>query len=259
MTPWVLRLIVANVAIYFLQVSGTLSFDRFVFVPQLVLVQPWSIVTYMFLHGGGSHLFFNMLGLFFFGSRVEMRLGGDRFLWLYFISGIAGALLSFVLSPGAAIIGASGGVYGIMMAFAMFWPREPIYIWGVVPIEVRWLVVIYTAFSVLGGVGATGDNVAHFAHLGGFVGAFLYLSWVKKRAGISSFRQKVNKPTVEAKRVVTLSRDQLKLDGVHALTREEVDRILDKISSHGIQSLTPEEMRFLSNFAPPDDRRPSVS
>jgi len=259
MSPWVLRLIVANVAIFFLQTSGAISFDRFVFVPQLVLVQPWSMVTYMFLHGGGSHLFFNMLGMFFFGTRVEMRLGGQRFLWLYFISGIAGALLSFVLSPNAAIIGASGGVYGIMMAFAMFWPREPIYIWGVVPIEARWLVIIYTGFSVLGGVGATGDNVAHFAHLGGFVGAFLYLTWVKKRAGISSFRQKVNSPPPEAKRVVKLSRDQLNLEGLHSLTREEVDRILDKISSQGIGSLTPEEMRFLSNFAPPDDRKPTVS
>jgi membrane associated rhomboid family serine protease len=259
MSPWILRLVVANVAIFFLQSSGAINLDAFVFVPQLVLVQPWSIVTYMFLHGGGSHLFFNMLGLYFFGTRVEMRLGGQRFLWLYFISGIAGALLSFVLSPNSAIIGASGGVYGILMAFAMFWPRERIYIYGIIPIEARWLVLIYTGFSVLGGVGATGDNVAHFAHLGGFVGAFLYLTWVAKRAGISSFRQKLNKPPIEAKRVVTLSRDQLKLDGVHALTKEEVDRILDKISSDGIQSLTPEEMRFLSNFAPPDDRKPSVS
>jgi membrane associated rhomboid family serine protease len=259
MSPWVLRLIVANVAIFALQASGTLNLDKFVFVPQLVLSQPWSIVTYMFLHGGGSHLFFNMLGIFFFGTRVEMRLGPKRFLWLYFISGIGGALLSFVLSPGSAIIGASGGVYGIMMAFAMFWPREPIYIWGVVPIQARWLVMIYTAFSVLGGVGATGDNVAHFAHLGGFVGAFLYLTVVAKRAGLSSFRQKVNKPTVAAKRAVTLTKDQLNLDGVHSLTREEVDRILDKISSQGIGSLTPEEMRFLSNFAPPDDRKPTVS
>lgn len=258
MTPWILRLVVANVAIFFLQMSGAINLDAFVFVPQLVLVQPWSIVTYMFLHGGGSHLFFNMLGLYFFGTRVEMRLGGQRFLWLYFISGIAGALLSFVLSPNAAIIGASGGVYGILMAFAMFWPRERIFIYGIFPIEARWLVIIYTAMS-LWGVKAGGDGIAHFAHLGGFVGAFLYLTWVAKRAGLNSFRQKVNKPLIEPKRVVQLSRDQLKLDGVHALTREEVDRILDKISTHGIGSLTPEEMRFLSNFAPPDDRKPSVS
>jgi membrane associated rhomboid family serine protease len=259
MTPWVLRLIIANVVVFALQGSGAINLEFLVYVPQWVLSRPWSVVTYMFLHGDGSHIFWNMLALFFFGTRVEMRLGAQRFLSLYFISGVTAAALSSVLSPESALIGASGGTFGVTMAFAMFWPREPIYLFGVVPIEARWLVLGYAIYSVISGLQPTGDNIAHFAHLGGYAGAYLYLTWVAKRGGVSSFRKKVDKPPIEAKRVVKLSRDQLKLDGVHALTREEVDRILDKISSQGINTLTPEEMRFLSNFAPPDDRKPPVS
>src|SRR5437867_9890085 len=97
-----------------------------VFYPPLVLIHPWTILTYMFLHGGWAHIGFNMLALYFFGPRVEERLGSRAFTWLYFISGISGALTSFAFSPEAPIIGASAGVFGVSLAFAMFWPDTPI-------------------------------------------------------------------------------------------------------------------------------------
>lgn len=257
MTPWVTRLLIANIAMFALQ--GFLApqlINQLVFVPSLIVVRPWALVTYMFLHGGLSHLLFNMLGLFFFGSRVEARLGERRFITLYLVSGITGALASLIFTPQAAVIGASAGVFGVMLAFAMFWPRERIYIWGVLPIEARVLVIITTVLALYSGFSGRGGGVAHFAHLGGYVGAWIYLWWAARNTAQRRFKARVDAPPPQAKRVATLRKEQLNLDGVHALTREEVDRILDKISAQGMQALTVEELRFLSNFAPMDDRKP---
>jgi membrane associated rhomboid family serine protease len=261
MTPWVTRLLIANVAIFALQsFLPPMLLERLVFVPRLLIIQPWTLVTYMFLHGSLTHLLFNMLGLFFFGSRVEMRLGERRFLALYFIAGITGALASLIFTPRAAVIGASAGVFGVMLAFAMFWPREKIYIWGILPVEARILVLVTTAMALYAGFGGRGGGVAHFAHLGGYLGAWLYLWWIQRNSAAVRFRKRMNSVEPEAKRAVTLRRDQLNLEGVHALTREEVDRILDKINAEGMASLTVKELQFLSNFAPMDDRKtPPVS
>jgi membrane associated rhomboid family serine protease len=258
MTPWVTRLLVANIAMFALSYTVLPGYiaELMVFVPRAVLTRPWTLVTYMFLHGGLTHLLFNMLGLFFFGGRVEARLGERRFITLYFLSGIAGALASLVFTPRAAVIGASAGVFGVMMAFAMFWPREKIYIWGIIPVEARILVIVTTAMALYAGFGGRGGGVAHFAHLGGYVGAWLYLWFLQRNTAQRRFKARVDAVAPEVKRAVSLHRDQLNLEGVHALTREEVDRILDKINAQGMSSLTPEELRFLSNFAPMDDRKP---
>src|SRR6185436_8508546 len=101
-----------------------------------------------------------------------------------FLSGITGALASWVLESQAPIIGASGGVFGVMMAFAYFWPDAPIYIWGVFPIPAAVLVVVTTVLALFGGfIPRFGGNVAHFAHLGGYAGAFIYLKWLERAKG----------------------------------------------------------------------------
>src|SRR5687767_8066113 len=130
MTPIVRALLMANVGAFFVQNMMPALANAFVFVPRLVVIRPWSVVTYMFLHGGLMHLLFNMLALYFFGPRVEERIGSRPFAMLYFLSGLTGALVSFIFSPNAPIIGASAGVFGVMMAFAYFWPHAPIHIWG---------------------------------------------------------------------------------------------------------------------------------
>jgi hypothetical protein len=124
----------------------------------------------MFVHGGFGHILFNMLSLFFFGRRVESRLGPRRFGILYFVSGIMGALVSVFFAPYAAIIGASGAVFGVMLAFAKFWPRDQILIWGILPVEARVMVIAMTVMAVVFGFTGAQSGVAHFAHLGGFVG-----------------------------------------------------------------------------------------
>jgi membrane associated rhomboid family serine protease len=253
-TPWVQRILIATVLMFFVQSTAPAIASLLVFDPRAVLVRPWTLVTYAFLHGGIGHIFWNMIGLFFFGPRVEERLGSNRFLALYLISAVAGALLSKLLSP-AQVIGASGAVLGVLMAFARFWPRERLLIWGVLPIEARWLVMIYAALDILGGFGGMGrGGVANFAHLGGFAGALLYLLFLERRQGARRFKQAATPKVPESALGNWKNVDR---GSIHAVNREEVDRILDKINASGLASLTPQERQFLSNFVPPDDRKPA--
>jgi len=255
-TRYVRLLLFANVGLFFLQNTLSWVTGALIFVPRLVLVRPWTLVTYMFLHAGLMHLAFNMLALFFFGPRVEERLGSRSFLILYFLSGISGAILSLIMGPSAAVLGASAAVFGVMLAFAWFWPDAPILIWGIIPIPARMLVIITTVLSLWSGLGGARSGVAHFAHLGGYAGAFLYLKWLQR--GRQAFRKRATgAPPVRELKFV--QRPQIDLNNVHEVNRDEVNRILDKISAHGMSSLTNEERLFLSNFAPPDDRMPPVS
>jgi membrane associated rhomboid family serine protease len=251
MTRWVKNLLIANIGMFFVQQTMPGVTDALMFVPVFALRQPWTIVTYMFLHGGFMHILFNMLGLYFFGSRVEQRLGAQRFLWLYFLSGISGALLHMWLAPQSPIIGASAAIYGVILAFARFWPTDKIYIYGVLPLEARWLVIITIIWSIYSGLNGSGGGAADFAHLGGYVGAYLYLRWLEETKGSKRFREIAIAPASDRK----LSNwNRVNLQSVHELNRDEVNRILDKISAQGLASLTPQEKQFLSNFVPPDDR-----
>jgi hypothetical protein len=140
----------------------------------------------------------------------------------------------------------------------MFWPTQLIYIWGVIPVQARWLVAGYTVYSIFSGTTGFDAGTAHFAHLGGYVGAFVYLRFIRARGerSVKEFRKQASGSVPDDK----LGNWQ-KVDtrSVHALNRDEVNRILDKISAHGLNSLTPQEKLFLSNFVPPDDRVPPVS
>ena len=250
MTPWVGRLIAANALMYLVSQANSALFYQLLLVPALIPVRPWTLITYMFLHGGLGHILFNMLALFFFGTRVEQRVGSRHFILLYLVSGIAGALLSLFFTPRAFIVGASGAVFGVAFAFAYFWPRDRIYVWGVLPIEARWLVILTTAIALFGGFTGAQGGIAHFAHLGGYAGGWLYLWWMDRRAtaGRRAWKAKVSAPagTVDARRLETID-----LSRVHPVNRDEVNRILDKINATGLASLTSEERTFLSHFAGP--------
>jgi membrane associated rhomboid family serine protease len=256
-TPWVKRLLIANVLMFLVEQAAPAATSLLMLVPGAVLYRPWTVVTYMFLHDPRSigHILFNMLGLFFFGPRVEDRLGSNRFITLYLISGIAGALASIVLAPGSYVLGASGAVLGVLLAFARFWPREQLLIWGIVPIEARWLIIIYAALDILGGFRGIGmPGIANFAHLGGLVGALLYLFYLERRQGARRFKAAA---TPKVSDNVLGGWQKVDRNSIHAVNRDEVDRILDKINASGINSLTPQERQFLSNFVPPDDRKPA--
>lgn len=252
MTPWVTRLMLANAAMYLVTLGvGGLGGLRFlVLVPALIPTRPWTVITYMFLHAGLGHIFFNMLALFFFGPRLEERLGGTRFLRLYLIAGLSGALLSLI-TPFSAIVGASGAVFGVLYGFAHYWPRERIYIWGVLPVEARVLVTIAAALSLyLGFLG--GGGVAHFAHLGGFLGGYLYLKFSQMASPAARFKARAQAPGAGGGSGSRSDVDRWKRiqpDGLHPLNREELNRILDKISAKGVASLTAAERAFLERFS----------
>ena len=253
MTPWVRRLLVANIIVFFLQQTVAGVTNALAFVPAYTFVRPWTLVTYMFVHANLTHILFNMLALYFFGPRVEERLGETRFITLYAISGIFGAILSLIFAPFAPIVGASGAIFGVMLAFARFWPTAQIYIMGILPIEARAAVLLMAAISLWSGFRGSRTGVADFAHLGGFVGGWLYLKWLDMRQGTKRFRAKV---TTNVPRDTLSNWKHVDPKSVHEVNRDEVNRILDKISASGLGSLTPEERLFLSNFVPPDDRVP---
>ncbi len=257
MTPWVLRLLVANVAVFFLTESQAFDWRYLALIPDAILVQPWGVFTYMFVHGGFWHLAFNMIGLFFFGPRLEGHLGGRSFLSLYLLSGFGGALFSFLFARHGAVIGASGAVFGILLGFAYFWPRERIYIWGILPVEARWLVIALAAMALYSGFSGSGSGVAHFAHLGGFAAGYGYLRWRKRKylqqwtpmATPKTQLAKVARRTGEGE---SLRRwNSIRVEELHELNRSEVERLLTKAKTTGAQSLTADERGVLDRFSSP--------
>ena len=262
MTPWVRRLLVANLLVFLCQ-KTVLVDPRFQalfgFQPLLALVRPWTFVTYMFLHASLLHLAFNLLALFMFGPPVEERMGGRAFLAYYVLCGLGGAVLSLGLVQLRhidVIIGASAAVYGVMLAFAWAWPNQPIYVFPFpAPIPAKWLVTFLVAFSFVLALFSVSDGVAHLAHLGGFATGFLYLKtadWRLARAERQLRRRAEPSVLVQSAHVargadasVKRRRAASERDPVSA----EIDRVLDKISARGIDSLTPAERKFLAEMS----------
>jgi len=271
LTPWVRRLLVANLIVFLFQVTLFTSPhfpETFGFVPRFALERPWTFLTYMFLHGGPLHLAFNLLALFMFGGPVEERLGSRAFIWLYLLCGMGGAALSFLLRLlvriEVPIVGASGAIYGLMVAFAWYWPDAPIYVFPFpVPIPAKWLVTFFVAISLVLALPPFNgsDGVAHLAHLGGVAAAFLYLKAQDWRLGRAERHlRRVSEPSVLVTPAARggqgrgtarggTAPQQKPLATPDARAHAEIDRVLDKISATGIGSLTPAERKFLTEMS----------
>lgn len=154
--------------------------------PRSVLFRPWQLVTYMFMHGGFWHLFMNMYTLYIFGTVVERMIGPKKFSVLYFVSGLGAAgvhlLIMNLMRGGAApMVGASGAIYGVLIAYAMLFPNSRItLLFPPVTLNAKWMVIIFALLSLVVGITGTAEGVAHFAHLGGMLFGFLMvLAWKK--------------------------------------------------------------------------------
>lgn len=187
--------------------------------------RPYQLFTYMFLHGGFMHLFFNMFALFMFGRTIEMTMGSARFLFYYITCGICAALVQMlifwlyihnlesilptdavntVVDEGYGLIqrgynysdpdlgrlnafintpmvGASGAIYGVLLAFGFLFPNLPIYLYFAIPVKAKWLIIGYFVLELLYGMSGSADGVAHFAHLGGMIFGFLMLYYWKRK------------------------------------------------------------------------------
>ncbi|MDP2955885.1 MAG: rhomboid family intramembrane serine protease [Longimicrobiales bacterium] len=258
LTPVVKRLLIANVVAFVATFLVGMDFavDWFAFQPRQIFLRPWGVVTYMFVHGGLTHLAVNMLVLFFFGPPLESRWGGGEFLKYYAVCGLGGVALSFFFLP-AAVVGASAAMYGLMLAFALNWPDAPIYVWGIFPVKAKWLVAFLFVLSLLNAFdGSQGGGVAHLAHLGGLATGFVYL---KGRWGLAADARKLTR-TVRKRRLAIVPRAEQD-EGAPAARRTQrvleedkalydaVDRVLDKISAQGMASLTSEELKLLDDMS----------
>ena len=154
--------------------------------------QPWQLITYAFLHGGLAHIFFNMLGLYMFGSEVERLFGSRFYLGYYFGCVVSAALCHLVVTgwlgaPPYPTVGASGGVYGLLLAFGVYFPhRRVLLLIPPIPMPARVFVIVFAALELVFGVTGTAAGVAHFAHLGGMIGGWLMIQY---RRGGFPFRR----------------------------------------------------------------------
>ena len=151
----------------------------------------WQMITHMFMHGSFTHLIFNMFGLYMFGSRLEQMWGAKRFINFYLITGLGAALLHTLVqdyeitqglvSINQPTVGASGALFGILVAFAMYWPNTQLFLMFIpVPIKAKWAVIGYAAFELFAGISGFQAGVAHFAHLGGALFGFILVQYCNK-------------------------------------------------------------------------------
>ncbi|HSH76107.1 MAG TPA: rhomboid family intramembrane serine protease [Longimicrobiales bacterium] len=256
MTDWVKRLLVANIAVFLVTRTSPGLFGDLAYYPPVAIFRPWTVVTYMFLHANLGHLFFNMIGLFFFGPRLESRLGSRGFLSMYFLAGVGGAAFQTAFASSAPMVGASGGIYGVLLGFAMYWPRERIIVLPIpVPVQARFVIGAYLVLSLLQGVGGLAAGTAHFAHLGGAAFAFAFLKWWEWRKGAAkrAFQRQVSPEPVErgfaADRAALTRWRGIPVDSLHELNRGEVERLVAKAEREGPAALSRPEREFLERMS----------
>lgn len=221
--------------------------------------QIWQLFTYMFMHGDFWHLLLNMFALWMFGMDLENDWGSKRFAWYYFLCGLGAGISNLLISPlfgtSGPTIGASGAVYGILLAFGMMYPNRPIFVYFLLPIQAKYFVILYLALELYNGVTGTMDGIAHFAHLGGAAVGFLILMSGERFAPIQRFWERTKEQFIPQKHATTsryrhgeeiTDAKYFDITNEHdRITQERIDEILDKISQSGYQSLSEEEKKIL--------------
>ncbi len=225
---------------------------------------PWQLFTYLFMHANFWHIFLNMFALWMFGMELENIWGSKKFMGYYLMCGIGAGLANLLIAPLftsiGPTIGASGAVYGVLIAFAMLFPDRPIYLYFLFPIKAKYFVAVYVIIEILS-VGSN-SGIAHVAHLGGGLIGFIYLLITKNN--IYSLFRFNKQPKVTIKKPTSIYRNRFyekynsgneevsdadyyieKKDGDEDISQEKVDEILDKISKYGYQNLSEEEKRIL--------------
>jgi membrane associated rhomboid family serine protease len=280
---WIIAL---NVAVYFLQLSlvGDVNMMRWLgFTADSLPAGWWRAFTYMFVHAGLLHLAGNMYMLWLFGPRIERQWSAGGFTRYYLWCGLGGWLAHVLFFRSGVLVGASGAIYGVLVAYAMRWPNDELYFFGAVPVKVKWLVAAYLAYDIVWGLllpGASG-GVAHFAHLGGAAAGWLFLRTPSGQQ-IDRLRHRIapvpdlpdetpravprSAPRPREQRGSEVDEIVAKSKAIAAARRppapppppkptaagkkgEALDLVLDKISEHGLDSLTSDERRLLEEMS----------
>jgi len=281
--PAVAWLLGLNVVVYFLQMTVVSPADMFASLGfhsrDLGALGRawWTIGTYMFVHGNFWHLALNLYTLWLFGPRVEAAWTAGEFTRFYLFCGLGGWFLYLFMAGDSVLIGASAAVLGVMLAYATLWPHEVVYLFGLVPLSMRWVMLIVVAINLLGGMVQTPEagGIAYLAHIGGLGAGWLYLR-TSARVSLASMRRHVEPvpdlPEEDLPRAVPKShRPPRTHDADDAVARSKaatsqatrprpaettvpteseavrLNRVLDKISASGIESLTSEERQLLDD------------
>lgn len=280
LTSAVQWLIAINLVVYFVQLTILKPGDvqlALGFQTKDLGHQWWTIGTYMFVDGGFWALALNMYALWLFGPRLERKWGGREFVRFYLFCGLGGWFAHLAFVPGdSLLLGASAAVFGVMLAYASLWSEEPLFVFGVIPTTVRWLVIFVGVLNIVGGITTTGaqGGIAYLAHAGGIAAGWLYLR-MTAAVNLEQVRQSVSpvpdEPEDVPPRAVprtlprSRARERENIDDVVARsnaavtrrtaspravreTRAELttlDQLLDKISARGLESLTAAERDLL--------------
>lgn len=247
LTPAVRLILFGNVAIYVLQMMfGDVMTQVLGLRPSAVWEEGliYQVVTYMFLHGGFWHIGFNMLALWMFGGALETVWGTRRFVQYYFLTGIGAGVCNVLLTPhsGVPIIGASGAIYGLLAAYAIMFPNNLIYLWGLVPIKAKWLVLIYAGIEFFSSFNPM-SPVAHLVHLGGMVIGVIYLTYERMQRW---FRNKWSVARFNHYRKVADTRFTKQQEERRQL-QLEIDTLLDRINKVGYGRLSRAEKQRLDD------------
>lgn len=231
---------------------------------------PWQLITYQFMHGGFWHIALNMFFLWMFGIEVENLWGSKKFLTFYLMCGIAAGISQLIFPPllnesVGYTIGASGGIFGVLIAFAMLFPERYLYVWFLIPVKAKYLIAFFVVLEFFS-INSPGSDIAHLAHLGGALAGFIYMLYEKKRGraygnyfsggsssssmkedilgkvrGVSDMFKKKDKKVEDAKFFEVKDGNKKEEE----ITQKEIDEILDKISQSGYQNLTEREKKIL--------------
>ncbi|MBN1495169.1 MAG: rhomboid family intramembrane serine protease [Spirochaetes bacterium] len=259
---WVMRLIMLNVAVFFVQIlfsmgppeapGGSFSENLTIYFglsPALALGRYyiWQLFTYMFLHGGFLHLFLNMYALLIFGIPVEQAWGGRRFLIYYLFTGIGAGITILTINTilggidyPIPTIGASGAVFGLLLAFGMLFPNAEILLFFIIPMKAKFLVILYGSIELYSLIASGAQSpVSHAGHLGGLLFGIIYFLIVRKR-GIT-FKSKI----IKARLSREIDRRQVKTARKESTEEILLENILKKIESSGPASLTDDEYQYI--------------
>lgn len=172
-------LIGINLAVFIINMIAPRTLYYLAMIPSFVLHgYLWQFSTYMFVHSGISHIAFNMIALFFFGQAVERQMGSREFLLFYLLTGSLAGIFSFAVylfsGMNVVLLGASGAVYAVLLAYAAYFPDSRIFVFGLIPVKAATLVLIYTGIEIISQLGSIRGGVAHLTHLAGFGFALIY-------------------------------------------------------------------------------------
>ena len=250
-------LLIINVAVFILiELSGQkgIFFQIFGLVPQGILQEYrlWQTLTYLFLHGGWIHILFNMLVLWMFGKDLEMDWGKNEFLIFYFVCGIGSGLITVLanINSPIVIVGASGSIYGVLVAYGFTYPNRTVYLYGVFPLKVKYVVLGLGVIAFFASLSITQSKVSHITHLAGMIIGIIYILFNFRWKNIRLWYTKIRLRSIQDKQ------NNHKDEETHI--KMQVDKILDKLNDEGWENLTPQEEDFLTRASKRlfDDRSP---